>query len=147
MSANRSFDASYERLFGEGVGIDRRADRFFEKFYTHFLADPEVAELFAGTDMARQAGMLRKSFYHLVAFYVSHNPSAELDRIALIHDRLGILHVLYDTWLEALIHTVREEDAGCDEITEMAWRLAMTPGLTYMRLVGHLGGDRNRTQD
>ncbi|MCB1684957.1 MAG: globin [Pseudomonadales bacterium] len=147
MSANRYFDASYERLFGEGVGIDQRADQFFSKFYTHFLADPEVAELFSGTDMAHQAGMLRSSFFHLVAFYASHKPSAELDRIARLHDRLGILHVLYDTWLDALIQTVREEDADCDELTEMAWRLAMTPGLTYMRLVGHLGAGHSRTQD
>ena len=147
MSANHCFDASYERLFGESVGIAERADRFFEIFYDHFLADPEVTEMFSGTDMSRQATMLRKSFFHLVTFYVNHEPSAELDRIARIHDRLGILHVLYDTWLEALIKTVREEDAECDPLTEMSWRLAMTPGLTYMRLVSHLAPDHSRTQD
>jgi len=146
MSVSALFDDSYHRLFGEGVGIKSSADRFFETFYHHFLANPEVAELFSGTDMSRQAGMLRKSFYHLVAFYVSHEPSAELDRIALIHQRLGILHILYDNWLDALIETVREMDPGCDERTELAWRLAMTPGLTYMRLVGHLAAHRNHPE-
>ena len=89
MSVSALFDDSYHRLFGEGVGIKSSADRFFETFYHHFLANPEVAELFSGTDMSRQAGMLRKSFYHLVAFYVSHEPSAELDRIAL-HGTVGL---------------------------------------------------------
>lgn len=140
MTPDQLFDASYVRLFGEGVGIRETANPFFERFYGHFLEDERVAEAFQSTDMNRQVGMLRRSFFHLAAFYVSHEPSAELERIAEVHQRLGIEGSFYDLWLEALITTVRELDPACDLPTELSWRLAMTPGLTYMRLVGRLSG-------
>ena len=138
MTANELFDASYTRLFGEGVGIREESNPFFERFYIHFLDDPRVADAFRNTDMNRQVGMLRRSFFHLVAFYVSHEPSAELERVARVHQHLGIAGTLYDLWLEALIETVREFDPDCDLTTELAWRLAMAPGLTYMRLMERL---------
>ncbi len=137
MSNNEHFEQSYLRLFGEGVGIRETATPFFEAFYRNFLIDSEVSEFFSGTDMTRQVAMLRKSFFHLVAFYTTHEPSAELERIARVHDKLGIQHDHYDRWLDALINTVQEHDPKCDLATEFAWRWAMTPGLTYMRLLGH----------
>ena len=138
MVENALFDLSYHRIFGEGVGISDEADPFFRTFYGHFLKDPEIAAAFSGTDMTRQVGMLRKSFFHLVAFYVSNEPSAELERIAVIHNRIGIEPQFYDNWLDALMMTVQEFDGDCDTTTEMAWRWAMTPGLTYMRLLDQL---------
>lgn len=138
MSDNELFDKSYARLFGEGVGIAKDATPFFEAFYRRFLLDPEIAATFSQTDMSRQAGILRKSFFHLVAFYVSHEPSAELERIALIHSKIGIQPEYYDQWLDALVETVREYDPECDLATELAWRWALTPGLTYMRLLDTL---------
>ncbi|MFV2089206.1 MAG: globin [Pseudomonadales bacterium] len=143
MSDNKLFDLSYSRVFGEGVGISDNATPFFRSFYRKFLTDPEIANLFSQTDMTRQVGMLRKSFYHLVAFYVSHEPSGELERIARIHHNIGIDPRFYDSWLDALIETVREFDPRCDLSTELAWRWAMTPGLTYMRLLDQLGGSPN----
>lgn len=138
MSDNPLFDQSYARVFGEGVGITEDATPFFEAFYRRFLTDPDIAEAFSQTDMSRQVVMLRKSFFHLVAFYVSHEPSGELERIALIHSRIGIKSEFYDLWLDALIETVREFDPQCDLATELSWRWAMAPGLTYMQLLGHL---------
>ena len=135
MSENALFDRSYTRVFGEGVGLGERADPFFEAFYRHFLNDPGVARAFSGTDMRRQVAMLRKSFFHLVAFYLSHEPTAELTRIALLHHNIGIDAGFYDLWLDALVSTVRETDPECDLATELAWRLALTPGITYMRLI------------
>jgi hemoglobin-like flavoprotein len=135
MSENKLFDLSYSRVFGEGVGISIDADPFFQSFYKHFLLDPDIAAVFGQTDMTRQVGMLRKSFFHLVAFYVSNEPSAELERIAAIHHKLGIDSRFYDNWSDALIEAVREFDIECDLSTELAWRWAMAPGLTYMRLL------------
>ena len=135
MSENTRFDTSYTRVFGEGVGLGEQANPFFQAFYRHFLTDSGVADAFRGTDMNRQVAMLRKSFFHLVAFYLSHEPTAELTRIALLHHNIGIDTAFYDLWLDALVSTVREFDPGCDEATELAWRLALTPGITYMRLV------------
>ncbi len=60
---NPRFRESYERLFGVDVTMGESADRFFERFYDLFLEDPEVAELFASTDMQRQVQMLKKSLF------------------------------------------------------------------------------------
>lgn len=138
MTENARFDASYERLFGQSVSIGDEAGTFFDDFYANFLRRQEIRELFRNTDMAKQGAMLRRSLFHLVAFYVSHEPSAELERIALVHARLGIADQHYDQWLDALMETVRAHDTHCDEATELSWRLALTPGITYMRLLSRL---------
>lgn len=134
---NARFEASYARLFGESVGADASADPFFEAFYRRFLDDPEIAELFRDTDMRRQAAMLRKSFFHLAGFYVTTSPSGELERMARVHHRLGIGSELYDAWLESLVATAAEFDPEWEELTELAWRLALAPGITYMKLYEH----------
>jgi len=138
MSDNSLFDASYQRLFGARVTIDPSAGPFFHSFYRYFLEHDEIRALFRNTDMARQEGMLRRSLFHLAAFYVSHEPSAELERIAVVHSRLGITNAHYDLWLDALVKTVREHDPKCDLATELSWRLALMPGITYMRLLNRL---------
>lgn len=143
MSGNPLFDASYQRLFGDGVGINEQSDTFFAAFYRHFLARPEIGELFRETDMTRQVSMLRRSFYQLAAFYVTCEPSAELERIAGIHHSLGLEPSAYDVWLDALIATVADEDPRCDLTTELAWRWALTPGITYMKLFAHLADLRS----
>ncbi|MGD8418291.1 MAG: globin [Pseudomonadales bacterium] len=142
MSENVLFDRSYTRIFGEGVGLTEAATPFFEAFYGHFLEHPEIARAFRTTDMSRQVSMLRKSFFHLAAFYVSHEPPAELTRLADLHQRLGIDDSFYDLWLDALVSTVYSLDPECDLATELAWRWAMTPGLTYMRMAGRLQEER-----
>ena len=63
---------------------------------------------------------------------------AELERIAQVHNRLGIADAFYDLWLDALVSAVREYDEQADEATELAWRWALTPGITYMRLLNRL---------
>lgn len=133
---NPLFDASYKRLFGDDIAAND-ATEFFAAFYRRFLADPEIADMFRETDMARQAVMLRKSFFHLAGFYVTNAPSGELERVARIHARLGIGATHYDVWLDCLVATVAEFDRHCDHATELAWRWALTPGITFMKLYAH----------
>lgn len=144
MSGNPLFDESFARIFGDGVGLSDASTPFFEAFYRHFLQDPQIADAFSQTDMSRQVSMLRKSFFHLVAFYVSHEPSAELARIARIHQRIGIEGSFYELWLDALVDAVREFDPDCDQATELAWRWALAPGITYMRLLDQLPDGASR---
>lgn len=131
---NPLFDASYERLFGGDIATDESADPFFAAFYRRFLADPAIAELFRDTDMTRQTTMLRKSFFHLAGFYVTNAPTGELERVAHVHLKLGISAEHYDSWLDSLVATVVEFDPLCDLATELAWRWALTPGVTFMKL-------------
>ncbi len=137
MLINPLFDASYARLFGSDVTMDERSDGFFAAFYRHFLKDPDIHELFRETDMRRQVVMLRKSFFQLAAFYVTNSPSAEMERIGFIHHRLGVTNEHFDRWLDALVATVVEMDPQCDQATELAWRWAMSPGITYLKLFGY----------
>lgn len=93
--------------------------------------------------MLHQQGMLRRSLFHLAAYYVSHEPSAELERIAHIHAKLGVVASHYELWLDALIASVRQHDDQCDLATELAWRWAMSPGITYMRLIQYFATHGN----
>lgn len=125
------FDASYVRVLSREV--EGRA--FFEAFYERFIAaSPEVAVKFRHTDMARQRAMLKKAFYHLLAFYASSHADYYLQQVAISHDRahLDIAPSLYDLWLESLIDTVRTFDEQFDDEVELAWRLVMTPGIVFM---------------
>ena len=109
---------------------------FFEAFSARFLSSSaEIAERFANTDMQHQKKMLRKSFYSLFAFYASGQGEDYIRRIAESHNRahLDIRPEFYDIWLECLIATVDEYDEEFCEDTELAWRLVMTPGITYMK--------------
>jgi truncated hemoglobin YjbI len=136
---NQLFNESYQRLFGDAVTLSHESDVFFERFYSHFLADPLIAELFASTDMTAQVKMLRDSFFQLITFHMINKPLPSLERLAAQHSRLQVSIEMFDIWLNALITTVKEMDDQCDLATEMAWRWALTPGITYMKLVqsGH----------
>lgn len=133
MKLNR-FEASFARIFGNQVGITVAGEAFFFRFYEIFLASPRVRVLFAKTDMARQVNMLRHSMYELVTFYVTGTLTESLRHVAHIHQQLAIAPDLYDRWLDALIATVAEFDPDYDELIADAWRLALTPGITYMKI-------------
>lgn len=132
MSFEELFDASYERVQHPQPGTPD----FFEGFYRRFLmSSPEVRVLFRNTDMAIQRSMLKKSFFSLIAFYASGSIDDVLHRIACLHSarHLNIAPHLYDLWLECLMDTVRDYDRECSDDVELAWRLILSPGITYMK--------------
>lgn len=137
MSFDDLFDASYKRVLeAHPEGLE-----FFEAFYQRFLKSSEQVRVhFRDTDMERQRRMLRKSFYSLIAFYASSSADDVLCKIASTHSarELDIKPALYDLWLESLIDTVRDfdpdcRDPACSDDIELAWRLVMSPGITYMK--------------
>jgi len=132
MGFEEIFDASYKRILSD----PKNGVSFFDAFYIQFLgSNKEVAERFSNTDMATQQGMLKKSFYSLFAFYASGQADDAIRNIAEKHNHknLNIKPEFYDQWLECLIKTISQYDEQfCDDI-ELAWRLVMTPGITYMK--------------
>lgn len=131
---NARFEASYRRLFGADIA-SQGDEQFFQDFYDRFMGhSDEIRSLFHATDMARQRAVLRRSLFDLATFYATGIVTASLRHIARIHQRLDFRPELYDVWLDALISCVEVHDSGCDEATAMAWRLALTPGVTYMKL-------------
>lgn len=130
------FEASYDRVIGKGVGITAKGERFFERFYDNFLGlSDEVRGKFSETDMKRQIGMLQRSIYHLVNFYITKEAGDYLRSIAYSHSRADhdVKPELYDLWLDAVIQTVRELDPEFDDQVELAWRIVMMPGILYMQ--------------
>lgn len=132
MSYERLFDESYTRVLNK-----RLAERdFFEAFYERFLdSSEEVKERFANTDMDLQKKMLKKSFYSLLVFYASNSADDYLNKMVEKHSKKGINipNNLYDLWLECLVATVAEFDENCNEEIELAWRLVLSSGITYMK--------------
>ena len=81
--------------------------------------------------MESQIRILQKSMYHMISFYVLNTAHVYLRRIAVTHcqSNYNIKPEYYDHWLEALILTAREKDPQFDRETELAWRIAMNPGI------------------
>jgi hemoglobin-like flavoprotein len=133
--ATQLFEESYTRVFGSSIGITPAGEAFFKRFYERFFAaSPRVPLLFSQTDMDHQIQMLKKSLYQVVALYITDMITDYLREIAERHRVLDIDPDLYDVWLDCLMDTVREFDSQCDMVTELAWRLALTPAITYMKL-------------
>ena len=132
MSYDIYFDESYKRIVTAPV-TDKD---FFALFYQKFIvSSPEVAALLANTDITKQARMLKKSFYSLLVFYASNAADDYLEVIARTHSRakMAIPPYLYDLWLEVLIETVKECDPDFCPDVELAWRLVLAGGITYMK--------------
>ena len=132
MQFEEIFDASYERV----LRVETGGRGFFDAFYENFTgASAEVRDKFKHTDMDRQKKMLKKSFYSLVVFYATNNVDDYLIKVAERHNRanIDIRPELYDLWMESLIATVAQYDADFNETVELAWRLVLSTGITYMK--------------
>ena len=83
--------------------------------------------------MGRQTKMLRKSLYQLLACYLFDAPGEDLQRLALLHKRLGITGAMLDSWLQALLETIEQHDPLYNREVSLAWCWALTPGITFMK--------------
>ena len=136
MRFEETFDQSYERV----KAIEKNGLTFFDAFYEKFInASPEVAQAFKNTDMKRQRKMLEKSFYSLFIFYATSNQNDYLGKIAHRHSKhdVNVDPALYDVWLECLVQTVAEYDPQYSREVELAWRLVLSTGITYMKFHYH----------
>ena len=109
---------------------------FFERFYEVFVnCSEEIAGYFVETDLHKQKKLLSESFMFMLAFASHKESNLYLENLARRHseDELDVRPELYDLWLESLIKVVSEFDPEFDEDVELAWRILMAPGITYMR--------------
>ena len=136
LNYEKLFEDSYARVVGEGIGISDKGKGFFDAFYGVFFArSEEICKKFVDVDMAVQVGVLQKSMFHIISFYVAKTDNEYLRSIAQTHSRsqYDIKPEYYDIWLESLIETVRKIDPEYENDVELAWRLAMTPGIQFMK--------------
>ena len=126
------FEASFARVVGDGAYNPAFTGRFYEIF---LAKSPAIAERFAATDMSAQKTMLHDSLHTLVNFNREKALNPQLRRLAAVHSRRrqDVAGELYDVWLDALLAAVAEFDAEFNDAVELAWRLTLSPGITYMR--------------
>ncbi|MBX3725698.1 MAG: globin [Xanthomonadales bacterium] len=120
-----SFDdlqSSYGRALRGGPVI--------EAFYRRFLTShPDIAPMFANTDMGRQRMALRRG----LSIAISHAGGSALvqrpvQHMADVHSRRGHAPVpphLYPYWVDALVVTLREHDPEFTTALEARWRRAL----------------------
>lgn len=126
------FSASYERAFQFDDEKKKFLDRFYEIFFTKA---PEIPQLFKDAHMGAQKTMLQDSLLYMKDFFLSRKPNEYMKRIATVHSKAGkdVRPELYDLWLDSLIEAVKEYDPEFDSEVELAWRIALSPGITYMK--------------
>ncbi len=132
---NPIFEKSYRKIFGQKIGISEQGEAFFQDFYLYFTQrSQEISDMFASTDMDRQVTMVKASLFQMVTFYATGILTQAMRQTARAHEHLDIPPELYDVWLDCLIETVAKHDSEFDEQIELAWRLALSPGITFMKL-------------
>ena len=136
MNYEKLFEDSYARVIGEGVRIGDKGPAFFSLFYSIFFGkSQQIRDKFAHVDMDAQVVVLQKSMFHMIGFYATKTATDYLENIAYTHNRnqYGINPEFYDIWLESLVETVAQLDPEYDDNLALAWRLAMTPGIQFMK--------------
>lgn len=131
-----NFDQLFESSYGRIMQRGAYNPAFIERFYARFIdSSEEVARRFARTDMARQKTMLHDSLQVLTQFSRRRRLTPELARLGRIHSRgeQDIPPSLYESWLDSLMGTVAEFDPQYDRDVELAWRLTLAPGISYLQ--------------
>ena len=125
------FKQSYRRI----IDADVHMSEFTEVFYRKFLgSSEEVRSKFMRTDLRRQRKMLADSFCHMNRIFEECTVTDRIAEIARIHqkDAHDIPEHLYELWLDALVYAVGEIDPDFNPSVELAWRMAMSPGIRFM---------------
>lgn len=112
-----------------------QSEAFFQAFYRRLLdTDERTRAKFAHTDFDRQNRLLAHGIGLLFIFARRQNPVL-LARIAdrhAAHD-LDIPPGLYPHFEESLVATAREHDPEWTPEVEGAWRVAIAPGMEFMK--------------
>ena len=120
--------ASYHRCEAAG-GL-------FDSFYKIFFAkSPEIAPMFADTDMERQKQDVMASVLMTLRLASGDAIARKyIQQIAESHSRRGyrIRPELYELWLDALCEAVKKHDPQYTPALEEKWRQAMRPAIELM---------------
>ena len=112
-------------------------DDFLPRFYERFIeSSPEVRDKFRGTNLNRQARILRKSLYVLTMASVGTDEAHdELNRLGRSHGAKGmnIQAHLYDLWLDCLVSTVKDFHTEWHPDIEASWRKMLNPSIAVLK--------------
>lgn len=106
------------------------ADRFYARFLS---ADPEIARLFSKTDFTRQKELLLHGIQMLLEYAEGKVlGTMAIERMAEMHERIGVTAQMYDIWLDCLVTAVAELDPRYDDSVGRAWQASMQKGIAFM---------------
>ena len=123
------------QLFNDTLDLCVADPQFLERFYRTFVGhSPEIARLFAQTDMRRQHRALKASLYTTM-LAADQNAAAisHLQALGERHRELGVADRDYDTWLECILAAVEATVEGYDEEIESVWRRVLAVGIAVLR--------------
>ena len=128
------FNESYARI----VLDPQRVERLVAVFYDRFLArSARIRELFSGSDMEAQRVMLRRGLLTVGTFVTTGlRATAQMRRLAQVHQELGLTQADYLEWTDALIDALAEVDPPLRPEVADAWRVALAPAIQFMQLPG-----------
>ena len=137
------YPGNYDTVFGDSyrraLGNHSYNADFISHFYRCFFDQSEqIRNMFANTDMSAQKTMLHDSLEHLLEFYTTRKLTPQMQHLARVHGRKGrnVPANLYDLWLDSLMDAVKKFDPQFDDEIELAWRLVLIPGITFIKFVG-----------
>lgn len=129
---DKAFKQSFLRVSKNDIdGVD-----FLQYFYEIFInKSSAIAEMFKNTSMDSQKLLLKKSLAELLKFYEERQVNQHLLKIGQIHapDKMNITPEMYDFWLDTLMETIKKYDPEFMPKIELAWRVTLSPGITYMK--------------
>lgn len=134
----KNYESIFRNSYSRALGNTSYNADFIGEFYRHFLSSSaEVADLFANTDMSAQKTMLHDSLEYMLDFYATKKLSPQLEHLARVHGKSQHnvpLH-LYDLWLDSLMMSLKKCDDQFNSDVELAWRLVLAPGITYLKFM------------
>ena len=99
---------------------------FFDRFYDVFISShPDIAPLFANTDMESQKAMLHHGLMQSLAYLDGKSTGRlTMERIRHSHgpDAMNIPHEPYDYWQRSLLQVVEETDPRYSPEIAKAWK-------------------------
>lgn len=136
MDESEVFNNSYSRLFSRKSSFNVCDEEFFDYFYWHLInSSVKIEKAFADTDMESQKRMLRKSLVYAVNFSCAGNDVSYMRDIAKKHSKTGkdIDPNLYELWENSMLATIKKFDELYNDDVDLAWRLALSHVITYMK--------------
>ncbi|MDH5631610.1 MAG: hypothetical protein OEZ10_01300 [Gammaproteobacteria bacterium] len=135
----RPADPYIVNLVNESYNRCLRNSSFLLRFYKIFMERHElIPVLFKKTHLARQAQALSHGLSMMLRYIA--NPDDEVARdvlssIRISHGQknLNVHPRLYDYWLDSLLRAISECDPEFDEELATAWRMALLPGIEFVR--------------
>ena len=131
-----TFNDSYERIFSYENRLNGRDDEFFDLFLELLYSkSSKITEAFNHLELREQKKLLKALLICLISVEGTKSVFPAVEHVAETYASIvdNVSAELYDHWLDSLVETVSVFDQSFNDDTEVAWRMALAPGITFMK--------------